>query len=168
MAKELGLLPESIEWQTWTPFMESFLEHVNLETLDSVAGRYQFGELRLTRLNAIYKFTYFSFQHWIRGYMSSSTWYRAFFAKNFAWLLIVFAFVSVVLSAMQVGLATTSLQTSTAFQSASYGFAVASLVVVLCGVVLAFLVWAILFVYHLVSTWNYYRAVSRRRINLCS
>lgn len=166
IAKKIGLLPEHVEWRAWTTFMGSFLERVNFETLDFVAERYKFGELRLTRLNSLYRFTSLSLHHFVRGYMSSSTWYKAFFTRNFAWLLAVFAYVTVMLSAMQVGLSTTRLQVSEAFQKGSYGFAVASIVAVLGSVVVILFVWAGLFVYHLVSTRNYYRVIARKRLIL--
>jgi len=143
--------------------VESFLEHVNLETLDGVAERYTFGELRLSRLNTIYRLTSLSLHHFVRGYMSSSTWYKAFFTTNFAWLLAVFAYMTVILSALQVGLATTKLQISEAFQRGSYGFSFACIVAVLASVAAIFIVWAVLFVYHLLSTRNYYKAVVRKR-----
>lgn len=168
IAKEMGLLPAHVEWAAWTAFMRSFQSRVDFAAMDPrfVAERYQFGELRLTRLNAIYRLLNLSLQHCVRGYMSSSTWYQAFFARNFAWLLAVFAFVTVMLSAMQVGLGTTKLQSSEAFQEGTYGFAVASIFAVLGSVLLIFVVWAALFVFHLVSAWNYYSATSRDRFIL--
>jgi type III secretory pathway component EscS len=166
IAKEVGLLPAHVEWGAWTTFMKSFLCSVDFEALDPgvVGERYQFGELRLTRLNGIYRLQNFSLHHCVRGYISSSTWYQAFFARNFAWLLAVFAFATVMLSAMQVGLSTGKLQSNTTFQNSSYGFAVASMVSVAASVVLIIVVWTGLFVYHLASTWIYYNGAARKRV----
>lgn len=168
IAKEMGLLPAHVEWAAWTALMRSFQSRVDFVVMDPrfVAERYQFGELRLTRLNAVYRLLNLSLHHCVRGYMSSSTWYQAFFARNFAWLLAVFAFVTVMLSAMQVGLGTAKLQNSEAFQESTYGFAVASIMAVLGSVVLIFVVWAALFIFHLVTAWNYYSVTSRERFLL--
>lgn len=81
--------------------------------------------------------------------MTASTWHQDFFARNFAWLLAVFAVVSVVLSAMQVVVAVP--RGGQAFEDASYGFSVASLFLAAGTVFAVLFIWAILFVYHLAS-----------------
>jgi hypothetical protein len=165
IAKEFGLLSKNIEWPNWVEFVDDFLCSINLEALSDVNKRYKYGELRLSRLNAIYRIippTY-SLKNFIRGYRGGSTWYNAFFERHFKWMLAVFAILSVFLSALQVGLATTMLQSSGPFQEVSYGFAIASLVAVVASVVLVFLVWFSLFLYYLLSTWRNDRAVDRRR-----
>lgn len=165
IAKETGLLPESVDWTRWTGFIGDFLTHIDTHTLHHVNKRYEYGELRLSRLNSLYRFvpSVFSVRNLIHGYMPSSTWYRAFFARNFAWLLAVFVYVTVVLSAMQVGLATERLQGNIRFQGASYGFAVTSIISVIVAIAIMLLVWTALFFYHLYSTLQYVRHVERER-----
>jgi len=108
IAKETGILPEEIDWATWITFMNEFLSQINPYTLHQVNKRYQYGELRLSRLDSICRFTpsVFSVRNLVFGFMSRSTWYSAFFERNFTWLLAVLVYVTVLLSAMQVGLAT--------------------------------------------------------------
>ena len=48
-------MSKDIEWSDWIKFLEAFLNMINLETLGNVNMRYQYGELRLTRLNTIYR-----------------------------------------------------------------------------------------------------------------
>lgn len=163
IAAELGLLPKAVEWQQWTTFAADFLSQMDLHSLSGVSDRYKYGELRLTRLNKIYRLLLLSPKHLVYGYMSASTWYKSFFSSNFAWLLAVFAYLTIILSALQVGLATSVLQGSEAFQSASYGFAVTSVAAVAASVFAVFLVWLYLFVYHLFSAWRYNKHVSRKR-----
>jgi hypothetical protein len=163
IATELSLLPKGVEWQQWTTLIADFLSQIDLHSLKDVSDRYKYGELRLTRLNKIYRLLLLSPKHLVYGYMSASTWYKSFFSRNFAWLLAVFAYMTIILSALQVGLATGVLQKSEAFQSASYGFTVASVVAVAVSVFAIFLVWLFLFVYHLFSAWRYNRHVSRKR-----
>lgn len=165
IAKEIGLLPRNIEWPNWVKFLEVFLDNINLVTLSDVNRRYKYGELRLSRLNSIYRFIppAYSLKSLIRGYRSGSTWYNAFFGRHFKWMLAVFAVLSVLLSALQVGLSTSTLQNNGPFQKASYGFTIASLAAVVASVVVVFCVWLGLFWYHLLSTWRNDRAVDHRR-----
>ncbi|KAH8726716.1 hypothetical protein GQ44DRAFT_705374 [Phaeosphaeriaceae sp. PMI808] len=165
IAKETGLLSKEIGWSGWVEFIDAFLNNINCETLSDVNQRYEYGELRLSRLNAIYRLlppTY-SFRNLIGGYQSRSTWYQAFFDRHFKWMLAVFAILSVVLSALQVGFATATLQGNGPFQSASYGFTITSLVAVVASLAVVFLVWLGLFVYHLLATWLNNRAVNHSR-----
>ncbi|KAH8721574.1 hypothetical protein GQ44DRAFT_622962 [Phaeosphaeriaceae sp. PMI808] len=165
IAKESGLVSKNMEWPNWVEFLEAFLDNINLKTLSNVNKRYKYGELRLSRLNTIYRVIppAYSLRNFIRGYRGGSTWYNAFFERHFKWMLAVFAILSVFLSALQVGLATTMLQSNGPFQEVSYGFSIASLVAIVAGVVLIFLVWLSLFFYYLLSTWRNDRAVDRRR-----
>ena len=166
IAKEHGLLPKEIEWAGWVTFLDVFLDNINLNTLSDVSQRYKYGELRLSRLNVIYRLVppTYSLRNFVRGYQSGSTWYAAFFEYHFKWMLAVFASLSVSLSALQVGLATNILAESGSFQKASYGFTVLSLIAVLASVALVFLVWLSLFLYHLLATWRNDRVTSQRRL----
>lgn len=158
-------MSKDIEWPDWIKFLEAFLNKINLETLGNVNMRYLYGELRLTRLNTIYRLLppVYSLKNFMRGYKSGSTWHSAFFERNFKWMLAVFAIFSVFLSALQVGQATTKLQNNRAFQRISYGFAIASQVAQGASVALILAVWLSLAWYHLLSTWRNNRAVNRRR-----
>ncbi|KAH9869851.1 hypothetical protein J1614_006771 [Plenodomus biglobosus] len=166
IAKDNGLLPKDIEWHDWIKFLNTFLDNIDLISLSNVSKRYKYGELRLSRLNTIYRVMppAYSLKNLIRGYRAGSTWYTEFFGRHFKWMLAVFAVLSVSLSALQVGLATLTLQKNGVFQTASYGFTVASVVAVIASVVLVFFIWLGLFWYHLLSTWRNDRAVNQRRL----
>lgn len=127
IALEIGLLPEKTTWKQWSMFACSV--RTNLERRDyyPINKRYIYGQLRRTRLNLVYRFIC---HEWARGYYYVYTEYQSLFQANFAWLLLAFAYVTVVLSAMQVGLATPLGQAQTGFGRASYGFAISSLVAV--------------------------------------
>ena len=149
----------------WVAFLNGFLDNIDLQTLGDVNKRYRYGKLRLSRLNTIYRLLppAYSLHNVVRGYRSRSTWYKAFFERNFKWMLAVFAILSVLLSALQAGLATTALQDNGPFQKAVYGFTIASMIAVVAIVVLVFIVWLALFCYHLLFTWQNDRAVDLRR-----
>jgi len=95
IAVELGLLPEGISWAQWSAFAVQVWPA-------AVSKRYEYGELRLFRLNLIFRFW---FGHWICGYHLLHTNFNSFFGRNFAWPLVTFAYLTTVLNAMQVVLA---------------------------------------------------------------
>lgn len=170
IAKESGLVSKNIEQPNWVEFLEAFLDNINLETLNDVNKRYKYRELRLSQLNAIYRLILpvYSIKNFIRGYRAGSTWYKAFFGRHFEWMLAVFVVLSVFLSTLQVRFATHILQGNKAFQSVSYGFALAAVLAIMGSVIVVFFVWLGLFWYYLLSARHYAKAVDRRKGNAVS
>jgi succinate dehydrogenase/fumarate reductase cytochrome b subunit len=120
--------------------MDSVVSRVDNSESSSITTRYHFRELRLGRINWIYRFApNLRGKYLLRGYHYPYYRYYSFFGRNFGWLFAVFAVVTVLLTAMQVGLATESLPGSQAFQDVSYGFAVFSIVLPLLGAVVILL-----------------------------
>ncbi|KAL1603141.1 hypothetical protein SLS59_004235 [Nothophoma quercina] len=146
LAHDESLVPAAITWSWWKAFVTDFLNHVDINTLHRVNKRYQFGDLRLSRINTIYRTRYFH-THFVRGYLYGYNRYVVFFERNFSWILILFVFLSLVLSAMQVGTALDELSSSRAFMKGSYGVVVLSMisVAVVLGVVGLFFVGVFLF-----------------------
>ncbi|KAI0116314.1 hypothetical protein GGR51DRAFT_313635 [Nemania sp. FL0031] len=165
IALQNKLIPTDLNWETWTKLVHSFTGIINTESLHQVARRYQYGELRLTRLNRIYRYTptVFSLQNLFRGFMETSNWYRDIFRQNFGWILAAFAIFSVALSGIQVALMTDQLSHNSNFHRASYGFAVFSLVV-LAGFLGAIISsWVVLTVYFYVIAKLYHHDVQLKR-----
>lgn len=129
------LLPRGIKFKDFVRFSEACKD--NIGDMD-VCPRYQFGELRLTRLNFwskifLGRFTF----HKIEGQ------YSAHFARYYGPLLFIFALLSLLLGSLQVGLAAipildpaSSKRFSTSFPLASKGIALTTLgilaAIVLC------------------------------------
>ncbi|KAG9239768.1 hypothetical protein BJ875DRAFT_365010 [Amylocarpus encephaloides] len=159
-----SLLPANLEWNEWQTFMSEFLSNVSPDTpyrptrgvTDfKVSKRYQYGELRLGRINKIYRFApLWWYGHLFRGYHSGYDQYGTFFSRNFAWLIVVFAYITVVLTAMQVGLALDikGFKDDVRLQNAAYGFSVFSMVLVAAVVGLGVILFLLIFVYNLVET----------------
>jgi len=96
-----------------------------------VNRRYHYGDLQLDRLNTIYRSRYFA-THFVRGYLYGYRPYTPFFERRFSWALIPFGvFLTVILSAMQVGTGLPDLGTNQAFLDASNGFVIFSMACVL-------------------------------------
>ncbi|KAK6501921.1 hypothetical protein TWF481_009740 [Arthrobotrys musiformis] len=131
IAKEKYLLPDAVKWEDWFDLTNNLLRTENIYT--KVDRRFLYGELRLSRLNKIFLFKHPPYLH---GYLPSWNRYRYedFLQDNLNWLLSAAVVIGIALTAMQVGLATTYLENSNAFQAASYGFTVFSIVVPLAGI----------------------------------
>ncbi|KAJ3488537.1 hypothetical protein NLG97_g6182 [Lecanicillium saksenae] len=150
IGQDKHLLPPEVTWYGWRTLVEQLdTEHI----YHYIDRRFVHGELRLSRLNKIYALT----QTPMRGYMAHWNQYGAFFHDHFTWLASVTVFIAVVLTAMQVGLATEALGHNNAFQSASYGFTVFSILGPLIAVALVVLRFIGIFV------WNWVRAFYRMR-----
>lgn len=117
------LIPKHISHAEFTTFVMSFGKVED----GSVAPRYNFGELRLARLNSWSKIF---LRRWT--YHKVYDQYRAHFAQFYAPLLFVFAVLSVALSAMQVVLAFPSFPESRpswiTFAYISRGFSICTIV----------------------------------------
>jgi hypothetical protein len=115
LAQTLGLLPSRIEWQqrrSWIP------EVIASCPYDSINPRFWYGELRMGRLNTIFR--------WQKGYflrrysrVGAPSVCSEFLGEHLAALAAALGYIVIVLTAMQVGLATDHLQKNTAFQNAS-------------------------------------------------
>ena len=148
IAEEKRLLPLGVRWPAW----RTFVEQLGTERIYAdVDPRFYHGELRLSRLNKIYRL----WQTPPRGYMSRWNQYGAFFRDHFAWLAGTTVYLVVVLTAMQVGLATRRLEDNGAFQSASYGFTVFSILAPLVYAGLIVLAFFSIFVHNWIATAAY-------------
>lgn len=134
IAKRFGLLPTTMTWPVWRTFCREFLEQTSYDAIDP---RYWYGELRLGRLNMVYALTQGQF---LRGYstVGSYTTYNEFLLDNITTMAAIFGYIIIVLTAMQVGLASADLSSNDTFQHVSYGFTVFSIVAPLAmvGVIL--------------------------------
>lgn len=131
LANERSLLPcaddTTIKWSLWKKLVR---EVIRSYSPDKVHPRFIRAELRLSRINTIVVFTRLSsFNPYIRGWRS----YRSLFQQNLTWLAAVTVFLAVVMTAMQLGLATDRLQRDANFQRASYGFTVFSILAPICA-----------------------------------
>jgi hypothetical protein len=118
IANTLGLVNKDIEWKAWQTFRTNVLDHLAYR---DIHDRYEYGELRLGRLDQICRMKFLGL-----SYFNVHRDYSSYFGDNYMTLVALFALVSVALSAMQV---TTSVDSVPAAVSVtSYRFAIATLV----------------------------------------
>ena len=132
VANEAYLLPRSltdgapIKWANWKQLVRELLES---HDCDQVHPRFHRAELRLPRLDRIHRFTCLPpFTPYLRRRYN----YGGFFRDNLAWMAAATVFIALVLTAMQVGLATDVLHENADFQRASYGFTVFAILGPIC------------------------------------
>ncbi|KAK4656341.1 hypothetical protein QC762_0059390 [Podospora pseudocomata] len=134
IANETRLLPRNeddspIKWADWKALARELLQ-VHERDPDVVHPRFLRAELRLSRINTIHRFTRLPpFHPYVRDWHS----YSSLFHDNLAWMATAAVFLALVLTAMQVGLATERLQQDTTFQQASYGFTVFAILGPICA-----------------------------------
>ena len=129
IAQSENLVSKDVTWEQWTTFSMAIYPSVVSSAFDGVSPRYLYGELRLGRVNLIYRLCQKTrnSKTFVRGYFYGYYTYSSFVEQNFAWVLTLIVYITIVLTAMQVGLGTTELQSSTLFNRASYGFTVFSI-----------------------------------------
>ena len=145
IAQRENLVSNDLTWEHWTTFSTAIFPNVVSDSFEGTSPRYLYGELRLARVNLVYRLcrNTRSFKTFIRGYFYGYHTYANFIQQNFAWVLTVIVYITIVLTAMQVGLATTGLQNSQGFNQASYGFTIFSIVAplaILLGMLLVLLI----------------------------
>lgn len=133
IAQSSNLLPACLTWSQWRALVQNLLGN-DMTNPSRINKRYKFGELRLSRLDKIYAVQRGNL---LRGYRSKYQTYEELFKSYLTPITAMTVYFALVLTAMQVGLGTDRLAHNLAFQNASYGFTVFS---ILGPIVLVFLV----------------------------
>ncbi|KAK6522463.1 hypothetical protein TWF281_003024 [Arthrobotrys megalospora] len=151
VALENGLISHKMTWDSWREFSHHFVRDFQYS---SVNPRFWYGELRLSRLNSIYRWR--KGLLW-RGYskIASHMSYGDLLRDNFHLLAAILGYIVIVLTAMQVGLATERLATNAPFQDASYGAAVLAMIAPLIVGVAIFGIVLFIVVYNWLVTKKY-------------
>lgn len=131
IAQEHHLIPEAVSWPHFLRFIHRFARISDVE----VSGRYQYGDLRLSRLNM-----------WAQVFLHRWKFHKAhgqyadYFAHFYGPLLFAFAVFSTTLNAMQVVLASGDVWTSFIRTSKWVSVVTLFFVTLICGYLLA--VWS--------------------------
>jgi len=135
IAIENGLIAEHVTWRAWQTFrlelLSFFDQHESL-----IDKRYQYGDLRLSRLNTVYTFRHL---RWA-GYHNVYTQYGHFFSAWIAAAVLVFAFASVTLQAMQVAIQEPFAAIPDMLALASYRFSIGIIITVACVIVILLII----------------------------
>jgi hypothetical protein len=167
LAEKKHLIPANLQWADWKILVSEFLANIDPNSLDQVNKRYHFGELRLGRINTIYRTNpYFILNHFVRGYLYGYNRYVAFFQRKLGWVLVVFVWFSLILSAMQVGVSVPGLMGNRGFDRASYGFVIFSIVMVAALLAFVGVIFIAVFVFNMFAAIGHARSAAKRRTQL--
>ncbi|OHF02685.1 hypothetical protein CORC01_02081 [Colletotrichum orchidophilum] len=144
-AKASSLLPQEMQWKAWKVLVQELLDKG--EVYRCIDRRFYYGELRLSRLNKIY----FFWKTPLHGYVPRWNQYGTFLSDNFTILASSTVFIAIVLTAMQVGLAT-DLQNNAMFKSVSYNFTIFSILGPLVAAGLLIVTFVYLYVWNWIVT----------------
>jgi hypothetical protein len=167
LAEKDNFLPSELTWSNWKTLVSQFLKSIDPDSLHQVNKRYHFGELRLGRINTIYRTNpRFFFTHFVRGYLYGYNRYAVFFQRTGGLVLVLFVWFSLILSAMQVGVTVDGLMTNKGFTKASYGFVIFSIVLV--AALLAFLggIFLAIYLYNTFAAITHSKRAQRERNRL--
>jgi ABC-type dipeptide/oligopeptide/nickel transport system permease component len=144
-------LPKGVKWEQWRSWVAQIIANCPYENVNQ---RFWYGELRLGRLNKIYRWRK---GHLLRGYsrVGAPSVYTELLSENFATLAVALGYIVIVLTAMQVGLATNHLQQNAAFQGASWIFTVISVMAPLVTVAAILIFFLVIFIANWVATMLY-------------
>jgi len=125
IARGANLVPPDVAWEDWMKLTHRVLaDYPDDEISVHLSKRYQYGELSLSRLDIVSRYC----SGVSNGYLGVFERFSQFLTGNFKRVAATFAYILLVLTAMQVGLATDHLQNNEQFQRACYGFTVFSLI----------------------------------------
>jgi uncharacterized membrane protein len=158
------LLPPDLTWPEWKRIVHETLAYIDADSLHQVNKRFQFGELRLDRINKIYRMhPRFMTRFFVRGYLYDYNRYMPFLQRNVAWIFAVSVLISLVLSAMQVGTGVDRLSNSYAFNTASYGFVIFSCILVGAIIVFVIAIFTFVFLYNMKMAISHSNREQKRR-----
>jgi len=130
IAVKKGLIRgDEITWRAWQAFRTEVKSKLDGK-LDVLDRRYEYGELRLSRLNFLYALRCRE----IKGYHNAYTRYAPYFSRYFTGAILIFAFASVTLTAMQVAIQEPASSVSPAFARTTFRFSV-TIVCAVAGIV---------------------------------
>ncbi|OJI95774.1 hypothetical protein ASPVEDRAFT_35102 [Aspergillus versicolor CBS 583.65] len=169
IAQSHNLVSASLQWPSWVLLTQqvltartsncSALATTRLGSPSKRSPRYTYGELRLSRLNLVYRLRHGCL---IRGYEFQYQTYGELFTAYIAPLSITTVYIALALTAMQTGLATDFLERSAAFRVVSGWLAVVSIVVPLAVILGLGIVAAVVFVVNLSKALTWKRERQRK------
>lgn len=166
-AESRRLIPEGLTFPEWRRITMESLEYIDADTLHQVNRRFQFGELRLGRINKIYRLDpRFLLQNFVRGYLYQYNRYGPFLQRNVSWILGVSVLFSLGLSAMQVGTGVSGLRDDDRFNQASYGFVVFVCVLVMAILAFVLVICAVVYIYNMIAAIHHSAVEQSRREKL--
>jgi hypothetical protein len=141
VAHECHLVNVHLDYRAWTEFARTVLPNLNPKDSNIMDARFQYGELRLHRLDTIYRYSprNFSISSILRGFPHAMTDSYVPYMDQYNNAVSAFGVIVIVLSAFNLSLSARSKNPDPDLQQAAYGFALFTMILcaTLIGIFLA-------------------------------
>jgi hypothetical protein len=129
VAKECHLVHANLDYRAWTEFARTVLSKLNPKDPDVMDKRFQYGELRLNRLDSIYRYTpyKFSISSILQGFPHALTESYVPYMDQYNNAVSAFGVIVIILSAFNLSLSSSSSPVAD-LQQAAYGFAIFAMI----------------------------------------
>jgi hypothetical protein len=161
LAQEHNLVNKSLDYRAWTDFARKILAILDPHDYNTVEKRFRYGELRLNRLDTIYRYLprELSISSMLQGFPHALSESYVPYMDQYNNAVSAFGVIVIILSAFNLSLSAHSKNPDPELKRAAFGFAVSAMV--LCAVLTAMFV--LLPVISLLMT-TYGSLVTRERI----
>lgn len=141
VAQECRLINANLDYRAWAEFARTILPILNPKDHNIMDTRFQYGELRVNRLDTIYRYSPYkcSISSAIQGFPHALTESYVPYMDQYNNVVSAFGVIVIVLSAFNLSLSSRQNNQDPRLQHAAYGFAVFAMI--LCAVIIvAFMV----------------------------
>lgn len=137
VAQECHLVNANLDYRAWTEFARTTLPNLNPKDSNTMDTRFQYGELRLNRLDTIYRYTpyKFSISSILQGFPHAMSESYVPYMDQYNNAVSAFGVIVIILSAFNLSLSAHSKSPDLDLQQAAYGFAIFAMI--LCATLTA-------------------------------
>ncbi|KAI3394541.1 hypothetical protein diail_2590 [Diaporthe ilicicola] len=130
VAHDCHLINENVDYPAWTEFARTILPNLNPDDTNAMDTRFRYGELRLNRLDTIYRYSpyKFSISSILQGFPHALTESYVPYMDQYNNVVSAFGVIVIILSAFNLSLSATQKTPQPDLQHAAFGFAVFAMV----------------------------------------
>ncbi|KAH7091967.1 hypothetical protein FB567DRAFT_613685 [Paraphoma chrysanthemicola] len=130
VAQEHHLVNGKLDYRAWTEFARTVLPNLDPKDSNTMDARFQYGELRLNRLDTIYRYTPYKFSvlSIMQGFPHALTESYVPYMDQYNSAVSAFGVIVIVLSAFNLSLSARSRSQDPDLQQAAYGFAIFAMI----------------------------------------
>lgn len=126
MAQEYRLINTNVDYRAWTEFTRAVLSSLDPNDMETMEKRFRYGELRLNRLDTIYRYSpqEFSVSSMLQGFPHALSESYVPYMDQYNNAVSAFGVIVIILSAFNLSLSAHSKNPDPDLQQAAYGFAI--------------------------------------------
>jgi len=130
VAQECHLVNVNLDYRAWTEFARTILPNLNPNDSNTMDTRFQYGEIRLNRLDTIYRYSpyKFSVSSIFQGFPHALTESYVPYMDKYNNAVSAFGVIVIILSAFNLSLSAYSESSNRDLQQAAYGFALFAMI----------------------------------------